>query len=111
MQKTVYFWFRRDLRLNDNHGLFQAAVLAKENNARIQCVFIFDKSILDRLENPKDTRVQFIHQEIASIKEQLQQAGGDLMVWYGHPLEIWEQQLQKDPGIAVICNRDRKSVV
>ena len=28
------------------------------------------------------------------------------MVWYGHPLEIWEQQLQKDPGIAVVCNRD-----
>lgn len=106
MQKTVYFWFRRDLRLNDNHGLFQAAVLAKENNARIQCVFIFDKSILDRLENPKDTRVQFIHQEIASIKEQLQQAGGDLMVWYGHPLAIWEQQLHRDPGIAVVCNRD-----
>lgn len=106
MQKTVYFWFRRDLRLTDNHGLFRAVELAKEKNATIQCAFIFDKSILDRLDNPKDTRVQFIHREIASIKSQLQQVGGDLMVWYGHPVEVWKEQLQALPGIALICNRD-----
>jgi deoxyribodipyrimidine photo-lyase len=106
MQKIIYFWFRRDLRLTDNHGLFRAVELAKAQGAQIQCAFIFDQSILDRLENKRDARVQFIHQEIASIKEQLQQAGGDLQVWYGHPVEVWAQQLQKHPGIALVCNHD-----
>lgn len=106
MQKIIYFWFRRDIRLTDNHGLFRAVELAKAQGAQIQCAFIFDQSILDRLENKRDARVQFIHQEIASIKEQLQQAGGDLQVWYGHPVEVWAQQLQKNPGIALVCNHD-----
>lgn len=106
MQKIIYFWFRRDLRLTDNHGLYRAVELAKAQGAQIQCAFIFDQSILDRLENKRDARVQFIHQEIASIKEQLQQAGGDLQVWYGHPVEVWAQQLQKNPGIALVCNHD-----
>lgn len=106
MQKLVYFWFRRDLRLHDNHGLHQAHELAKAQGAKVQCVFIFDAQILDRLTNKRDPRVQFIHQEIAALKSTLQASGGDLMVWYGKPHEIWESQLSKAPGIAVVCNRD-----
>lgn len=106
MQQIVYFWFRRDLRLNDNHGLFRAMELAKQTGARVQCVFIFDQTILDRLENKRDARVQFIHREISDIKVQLHSAGGDLQVWYGNPMAIWKTQLSQQPGLAVVCNHD-----
>ena len=106
MQKTIYFWFRRDLRLHDNHGLYQALTLAQEQNAHVQCVFVFDTQILDRLENKRDARVQFIHREVAALKQQLQDAGGDLLVWHGEPTACWKSHLMENPGIAVVCNTD-----
>lgn len=106
MHSPVYFWFRRDLRLNDNHGLFRAVELAKANNTRVQCVFVFDKSILEKLENRRDARVQFIHNEIQSLQKQLQEVGGDLTVWYGEPVTLWQQQLIKQNGLALVCNTD-----
>ena len=44
MKKSI-FWFRRDLRLEDNIGLFQA--LSQPNT--VQPIFIFDEAILDPL--------------------------------------------------------------
>ena len=78
MQKTIYFWFRRDLRLNDNHGLYQALQLAESQQMQVQCVFIFDTNILSRLVNKKDTRVQFLHREISALKQELRNHGSDL---------------------------------
>ncbi|MEY2937526.1 MAG: photolyase, partial [Bacteroidota bacterium] len=37
MWNSIYFWFRRDLRLNDNHGLFEALQFAKANALTVQC--------------------------------------------------------------------------
>ena len=51
------FWFRRDLRLDDNAGLYHAL---KEGKPVVP-VFIFDRNILDELEDKKDRRVEFIH--------------------------------------------------
>ena len=50
-------WFRRDLRLQDNAALYHAL---KSDNPVVP-VFIFDKNILDDLEDKTDRRVQFIH--------------------------------------------------
>ena len=51
------YWFRRDLRLEDNVGLFQALNSGEE----VLPIFIFDETILSQL--PKDdARVTFIHQ-------------------------------------------------
>jgi len=47
MDKISIFWFRRDLRLKDNHGLFQAL----ESGKKVLPIFIFDEDILDLLEN------------------------------------------------------------
>ena len=44
------FWFRRDLRLNDNVGLFHAL----QSGRPILPIFIFDRQILDKLEKPND---------------------------------------------------------
>ncbi|HCX75284.1 MAG TPA: deoxyribodipyrimidine photolyase, partial [Algoriphagus sp.] len=60
MQKITIFWFRRDLRLEDNTGLYYA--LQQEEN--VLPLFIFDSNILDKLEDKQDARVQFIHEQI-----------------------------------------------
>lgn len=71
----VLFWFRRDLRLEDNVGLAHALA---ENDAVVP-IFIFDKTILDGLP-AADRRVEFIHGAVAELKRALQQAGSDLVV-------------------------------
>lgn len=106
MQNTIYFWFRRDLRLHDNHGLYQALQRAKTTGAKVQGVFIFDTQILDRLSNKRDARVQFIHQTVAGLKKQCQDHGGDLMVWHGNPDKIWQTLLAEHPAAALLCNAD-----
>jgi deoxyribodipyrimidine photo-lyase len=61
------FWFRRDLRLHDNAGLYHAL---KENSSVLP-VFIFDTNILNRLEDKYDRRVDFIHQALENIQKEL----------------------------------------
>jgi len=63
-QPVNIFWFRRDLRLNDNAGLYYAL---RDNNP-VLCLFIFDRVILDKLEDKDDARVTFIYQ---TIEEQI----------------------------------------
>ena len=73
--KKALFWFRRDLRLNDNTGLYYAL---KENDV-VAPVFIFDKSILSELP-VEDRRVEFIWKCIESLKKQLKELGSDIVV-------------------------------
>jgi deoxyribodipyrimidine photo-lyase len=80
---TALFWHRRDLRIDDNKGLFDAL----KQNEIVHPIFIFDKSILDKLPN-NDQRILFIYQEIESLKKSYQNLGSDLWVYYGEPSEI-----------------------
>ena len=96
------FWFRRDLRLEDNTGLYYAL---KEQRDVIP-FFIFDKNILSELKNKVDLRVQFIHSELYNLKHELNQLGSDLIISYGDPLIIWEEWIQKYSLTAIYCNRD-----
>lgn len=106
MTNNTYFWFRRDLRLQDNHGLYQALTFAKANNSSVSCIFIFDINILERLPNKKDTRVQFLHQQTLILKSQLQDLGSDLEVWHGNPLTIWKSIIEQKSPNAVFLNED-----
>ena len=63
MDKISIFWFRRDLRLKDNHGLYQAL----ESEKKVLPIFIFDEDILDLLENKSDKRVDFIVQALQTL--------------------------------------------
>jgi deoxyribodipyrimidine photo-lyase len=68
MKKNVtIFWFRRDLRLDDNAALYHAL----KQHSNVLPLFIFDTTILDQLENKSDRRVQFIHQEITQLAHTL----------------------------------------
>jgi len=103
--KINIFWFRRDLRLHDNVSL-SAALQA---GLPVQAVFIFDKNILDKLTHKADKRVDFIHQQLEKINQELQQQGATLIVKYGNPVEIWRDWAENLPINAVYTNRDYES--
>ena len=86
MKKVSIFWFRRDLRIEDNAGLFQA--LSEKDP--VLPLFIFDTNILDRLPSKKDGRVEFIHQSITQLNKAI---GGHLCVKYGNPIDIFKELL------------------
>src|SRR3954462_6492199 len=95
---STIFWFRRDLRLDDNAGLYHA--LTERKN--VVGLFIFDTNILDRLDERADRRVEFIHHALQHLKAALEKTGSSLMVLHGDPVSIYSQL---DPG-TVYPNED-----
>jgi deoxyribodipyrimidine photo-lyase len=95
------FWFRRDLRLEDNTGLHAAL----QGDLPVLPLFIFDTSILDGLEKD-DARVTYIHSELLAIEAQLTKKNTGILTKYGHPLEIWQQLLVEYDVKQVYTNRD-----
>ena len=102
-QRTA-FWFRRDLRLDDNRGLFQALTAGSE----VVPVFIFDTRILDALEDRDDRRVSFIHREVGRLKKELRDAGSDLVVRHGDPVELWPGLIEAFGITAIHANHDEE---
>src|SRR6187399_2714687 len=96
------FWFRRDLRLHDNAGLYHAL---KEGKPVIP-LFIFDRNILDELEDRKDRRVEFIHSSLLDVERLLADKGSTLDVRYGFPIETWKQLTQDYKIENVYTNHD-----
>lgn len=103
MSKFIYFWFRRDLRIEDNHGLFEAL----NSGYKVLPIFIFDKAILDKLSNPEDARVTFIHNTIKSLKVRLRnEFHSDIVVHYGISKDIWKKLLHDENCVGVYTNED-----
>lgn len=102
MSKIAIFWFRRDLRLEDNAGLYHAL----KSGLKILPLFIFDREILDDLPNRKDARVEFIQQAVADLHQQLAGLGSSIDVRIGSPLDVWAQLIQDHEIAAVYTNRD-----
>ena len=96
------FWHRRDLRIEDNAGLYQAL----KDSDQVQSIFIFDQNILDELENPEDPRVTFIHRQVQNLKQTYQIYGGDLDVQYGKPKEVITKLIKKYSPKRIYTNRD-----
>ncbi len=91
-------WLRRDLRLQDNAALYHALRHQKE----VLPLFIFDTAILDKLEDKVDRRVDFIHQTLSQLQQELTDLGSTLVVLHGNPLDIWKELQPK----AVYTNHD-----
>lgn len=102
IDRTTFFWLRRDLRLEDNVGLYHAL----KGSHPVVCAFIFDREILDDLEDRRDARVQFIHQEIDRLKQRLRTYGSDMVIGYGSPVDVWRQWLDRYAIAEVYANRD-----
>lgn len=100
-QEVSFFWFRRDLRLEDNLGLFQAL----QSKFPTIPLFIFDDSILDSL--PKnDARVGFIHESLSKINDKLQKIGSSLLVKKGQTIDVWKSLIQEYDVKEVFFNKD-----
>jgi deoxyribodipyrimidine photo-lyase len=99
----VFFWFRRDLRLEDNAGLYHAL----RSGQPVLPVFIFDRHILDGLADRADARVTFLYQTIVELKSALEERNSTLLVEYGTPETVWPLLLERYPDArAVYTNRD-----
>lgn len=102
MDKITVFWFRRDLRLEDNCGLSHALNFGN----KVLPIFIFDADILDKLEDKSDRRVDYIHQSLEFIQKKLNSKGLSLRTFHGNPLEIFKELTEKYSVASVFCNRD-----
>ena len=100
MKPNAIFWFRRDLRLYDNHGLFKIL----KNYKNVLPIFIFDPEILDKL--PKDdARVNFIYNQLKSLNDSLEK-NQKINTYYGRPVQIFNKLISDFPIEFVYTNHD-----
>jgi len=99
--KRVAFWFRRDLRIEDNCALYHAI----NSGVEIIPVFIFDSNIIDEL--PKnDARITFIYQQLTKLNTIFQDMGGGMNIYIGDPIRIWSNLIDKYDLDGLFYNRD-----
>ena len=103
MSKEVnIFWFRRDLRLDDNVGFLEAL----KSDKPVLPIFIFDTEILDKL--PKnDARVTFIHEQLQEMRKEVQDDySSSIAMYHGKPKEIFQQLIKENQIAEVFTNHD-----
>ena len=99
--KISIFWFRRDLRIEDNVALFHAL----HSGYPVLPIFIFDQNILQEL--PKnDARVNFIYNTLLAIHKKLIKRDSSLLVVKGDPYQVWEELILKYDIDSVFINKD-----
>ena len=101
MVEASIFWFRRDLRIDDNPGLYEALA----NSKNVIPIFIFDTNIIDNLPSD-DNRIKFIWHSLSLLNERLKEVGSTLNIFKGNPLEVFKKIILKYRLISVYVNRD-----
>lgn len=99
--KLSVFWFRRDLRLEDNTALN----LALSSGLPVQSIFIFDENILGDLDSD-DARVSFIYQRLKFINRTLNERGSSLRIFIGEPVRVWREIMGQFEIKNVYINKD-----
>ena len=99
--KISVFWFRRDLRLEDNTALN----MALNSDYNVLPIFIFDKNILNDLPID-DPRVTFIYELVSNINEQLKKVGSSLKIYHGDVLDCWKNIVSEFEIDTVYINKD-----
>lgn len=100
--KVTIFWFRRDLRLDDNVGLHHALAMGFP----VLPIFIFDPQLLSRLSDKVDRRVDYIHQALTGMNEELKEQNATLHTFYNDPATVLKDLSEQYEVHAVVCNRD-----
>jgi deoxyribodipyrimidine photo-lyase len=98
---NVVFWFRRDLRFDDNTGLLEA--LAQDES--VIPLFIFDELIINEL-SEDDPRISFIHESLKALDDKLKKHSSGIRVVKGDPIEVWKELLSKENISKVYSNKD-----
>ena len=103
MKKTInIFWFRRDLRLDDNVGFYKALA----SQLSVLPIFIFDSEILDKLPR-NDARVTFIHETLQNMRTSLiEKHGSTIAMFHGKPKDIYQQLIENYDIDTVYTNHD-----
>ncbi|MFD0797858.1 cryptochrome/photolyase family protein [Maribacter chungangensis] len=101
-KKVSVYWFRRDLRLDDNVGFLEAL----KGDFPVLPIFIFDTEILGKL--PKDdARVSFIHETLQKMRGLLQEEqNSSIALYYGKPLDVVKELTKEYDIQAVYTNHD-----
>lgn len=100
--KINIFWFRRDLRLQDNVGLHHAL----KGEFPVMPIFIFDSEILEKLPED-DPRVTFIFETLQEIRSQLQKYhNSSVAALHGRPKEIFKKLIEENKIDSVYTNHD-----
>ena len=100
-EKFTIFWFRRDLRLEDNKGLYKAL----KGTNKVIPIFIYDTEIIDKL--PKDDhRLTFIHNALGGINNAMKRNRCSVGIYRGTPKAIFNKIIREFPIEKVITNHD-----
>lgn len=101
-KKISIFWFRRDLRLDDNVGFLEAL----KGDYPVLPIFIFDEEILSKLPED-DARVTFIHDTLQTMRNELQKEHNcSLAMYYGKPMDILKNLTEEYEVMSLYTNRD-----
>lgn len=100
MYKRVIYWFKRDLRIDDNRAFWEAC----KNSQEIIPIFIFIPSLLDRFKS-HDSRLGFIVDCISSLSKDIKNKGGSLFCYYDEPVKIFEYIIEKYKPQAFYTNK------
>ena len=102
MKAFSVFWFRRDIRIEDNIGLYQAT----KSKYPVLPIFIFDEKITTDL--PKnDKRINFIHKNLKKLNDILiEKFNSKVQVFKGNPIKVIDK-IVKDYNVKeVYTNHD-----
>ncbi|MFY9152119.1 MAG: deoxyribodipyrimidine photo-lyase [Prolixibacteraceae bacterium] len=102
MEKVNVFWFRRDFRVDDNHGFFEAL----NSGLPVIPVFIFDPAILSRFPDPTDPRMTFIHRCLSELNLEFKKYNSNLQVYISSPEVVFAQLAAKYSIQTVYVNTD-----
>jgi deoxyribodipyrimidine photo-lyase len=101
-KKINIFWFRRDLRLDDNIGFYEAL----KSDLPVLPIFIFDSEILEKLPR-NDARVTFIHNTLQDMRQVLQDKHeSSVAMFHGKPKDVYEQLIKDYEINTVYTNHD-----
>ena len=101
MSRLTLFWFRRDLRVQDNVGFYHAL----KNAEQVLPIFIFDTAIIDKLPQ-QDARIEFILKALGDINDAMKRNRCTVGMYRGEPKAIITQLLDNYPIDRVVTNHD-----
>jgi deoxyribodipyrimidine photo-lyase len=102
MKNITIFWFRRDLRVEDNTALYNAL----NERGNVLPLFIFDSDITDHLADKKDLRISFLFDEVTALKREFESHGSSLLIKYGKPADVFDALAAEYKISAVYTNHD-----
>lgn len=101
MSQPIIFWFRRDLRLDDNMGLHAAI----NTGQPVLPVYIIDPRFA-KSERYSHARMAFLRDAMQALDVRLKQYQSGLVIKYGNPLDVLPDLIQETNASALYFNAD-----